>query len=188
MTVTIPKKYSFEEYRSHPENRDIKCEFVNGDLVEMPPASGLHADILDFLQDIFKQEIQKTHRDWFVRPGTIGVRTGVQKSRIPDLVIITNAQRQALRNLPSAILEEPPRLVVEIVSPGNPEEDYRYKRSEYAALQIPEYWIVDAIASKITVLEWVEGLYEPREFQGSEKLESPTFEGLDLTSDRIFSQ
>ncbi|MGC9506211.1 Uma2 family endonuclease [Baaleninema sp.] len=179
--------YSFQEYRSNPENRDIKCEFVNGELVEMPPESGLNADIIDFLQDIFKQEIQKTNRDWFVRPGTVGVRTGVQKSRIPDLVIITKSQRQTLRNLPSAILEEPPLLVVEIVSPGNPEDDYRYKRSEYAALQIPEYWIVDPTESKITVLEWLDGLYETQEFKESKKLESPTFEGLDLTIDLVFS-
>ncbi len=92
-----------------------------------------------------------------------------------------------MRNLPSAILEEPPILVVEIVSPGNPEDDYRYKRSEYAALQIPEYWIVDPTESKITVLEWIDGLYEFREFKESEKLESPTFESLNLTVDRIFS-
>ncbi|QZZ23493.1 Uma2 family endonuclease [Leptothermofonsia sichuanensis E412] len=27
--------------------------------------------------------------------------------------------------------------------------DYRYKRSEYAALEVPEYWIVDPLDAKI---------------------------------------
>jgi len=51
----------------------------------------------------------------------------------------------------------PPLLVVEIVSPSQENRDYRYKRSEYAARGIAEYWIVDPIAQKVTILEWVEG-------------------------------
>jgi Uma2 family endonuclease len=49
----------------------------------------------------------------------------------------------------------PPLLVVELVSPKQETCDYRYKRTEYAARQIPEYWIVEhAIAQKVTVLQW----------------------------------
>jgi hypothetical protein len=51
-----------------------------------------------------------------------------------------------------------PSLVVEVVSPKQDKRDYRYKRSAYAARQIPEYWIVDPILNKVTVLELVEGL------------------------------
>jgi len=51
----------------------------------------------------------------------------------------------------------PPLLVVEIVSPSQENRDYRYKRPEYAARGIAEYWIVDPIAQKVTILEWVEG-------------------------------
>ncbi len=60
MIVTTLQKYTFEDYQTNLENREIKCELVNGELVEIPPASGLHADILDFLQDLLKQEIKKT--------------------------------------------------------------------------------------------------------------------------------
>ena len=57
-------------------------------------------------------------------------------------------------------------LVVEGVSPKQEKRDYRYKRSEYAARGIAEYWIVDPIQQRVTVLEWVEGLYEERVFEG----------------------
>jgi Uma2 family endonuclease len=83
----------------------------------------------------------------------------------------------------------PPQLVVEVVSPGreNADRDYRYKRSEYAARGIAEYWIVDPIQQRVTVLEWVEGLYEERVFQGNQQIISPMLPDLDLTSERVIN-
>ncbi|MGC1196441.1 MAG: Uma2 family endonuclease, partial [Geitlerinemataceae cyanobacterium] len=63
--------------------------------------------------------------------------------------------------------------------------DYRYKRSEYAARGIAEYWIVDPILQKVTVLEWVEGLYEEQVYAGESSIVSPVLENLELTVDRI---
>lgn len=60
----------------------------------------------------------------------------------------------------------PPLLVVEVVSPGQENRDYRYKRSEYAARGIAEYWIVDPMQQRVMVLEWVEGLYEEKVYEG----------------------
>ncbi len=56
----------------------------------------------------------------------------------------------------------PPALVVEVVSPGkvNQDRDYRFKRSEYAARGIKEYWIVDPQISKVTVLILNGGFYK----------------------------
>jgi hypothetical protein len=34
----------------------------------MPPPTGQHADIVDFLEDIFKAEIKRLNLDWAVRP------------------------------------------------------------------------------------------------------------------------
>ncbi|MEH2194619.1 MAG: Uma2 family endonuclease [Nostoc sp.] len=44
-----------------------------------------------------------------------------------------------------------------IVSPGtvNRVRDYRYKRTEYAAREILEYWIVDRQMQQITIYQWV---------------------------------
>jgi len=83
----------------------------------------------------------------------------------------------------------PPQLVVEVVSPGreNADRDYRYKRSEYAARGIAEYWIVDPIQQRVTVLEWVEGLYEERVFQGNQQIISPMLPDLNLMSERVIN-
>lgn len=186
MQVT-QKYYSFEEYLAYQDRSDRQYELVNGELISMPPASGIHALITILLFNIFTDEIKKLDGKWQVFPGNIGVRTAENKSRIPDLVILTESQCQEIRSLDSAVLNSAPILAVEIVSPHNPEDDYRYKRSEYAVREIPEYWIIDPIESKVSVLSLVEGFYEVIEFVDRQTIASPTFPELTLTVDRIFA-
>jgi Uma2 family endonuclease len=73
-------------------------------------------------------------------------------------------------------------LAVEVVSSGkvNEARDYRYKRSEYAARGIPEYWIVDPEKSRVTVLTLIDGFYEEAIFQGNDQIISNTFPSLNL--------
>jgi Uma2 family endonuclease len=59
--------------------------------------------------------------------------------------------------------------------------DYQYKRSEYAARGIAEYWIVDPQQARVTVLTLVAGL-EEAVFTGSDRLIFATFPHLELTA------
>jgi Uma2 family endonuclease len=81
----------------------------------------------------------------------------------------------------------PPALVVEIVSPGTANEarDYRYKRSEYAARSIAEYWIVDPQRAQIIVLTLVAGLSGEAVFKGHDRLFSATLPNLALTPAQV---
>jgi len=186
MIQSPTKYYTFEEYLAYNDGTDTKYELVNGELIAMPPASGLHALIMVFLYDILTSEIKRLNLDWIVMPGNVGVRTTENKSRIPDLIIITQDQRELIRKMSSAVVQSPPLLAVEIVS-GNAEDDYRYKRSEYAAREIPEYWIVDPIENKVSVLLLVNGYYEQTEFRGSEGIISQTFPELALTVEEVLA-
>ncbi|MEB3269083.1 MAG: Uma2 family endonuclease [Leptolyngbya sp.] len=58
------------------------------------------------------------------------------------------------------------------------DRDYRYKRSQYQARGIAEYWIVDPITQRVTVLPLVEGLYEEAVFEGDIAIDSPLLEEL----------
>lgn len=182
------KTYTFEEYLQVRDPTDRRYELFNGELIAMPPASGFHALILAFLSQYLTEEIEKLHLDWRVMPGTIGIRTDERKSRIPDLTILTAEQCREIRSLPVAVIEFAPVLVIEIVSPGNADDDYRYKRSEYAVRGIPEYWIVDPIELKVSILTLVAGFYEVAEFRAEEILLSPSFGNLSLTPKKIFDR
>ncbi len=82
-----------------------------------------------------------------------------------------------------------PAMVVEVVSPGkvNEDRDYRYKRSEYAAPGIPEYWIIDGDRAKITLLTLLDGLYEETVFQDTDIIRSVTFPLLNLTAAQVLA-
>ena len=87
----------------------------------------------------------------------------------------------------SAVFQTTPLLIVEIVSPESTKRDYRYKRSEYAALEVPEYWIIDPQENKIMVLLLNEGLYEETSFTEEEKIISTIFTELETTVNDVLS-
>jgi len=80
----------------------------------------------------------------------------------------------------------PPLLIIEVVSPSTKSTDYRAKRTEYAARDIPEYWIVDPLEGKVSVLVLSDGWYDVIEFYNGDRLISPTFPELQLTPQAIF--
>ena len=181
------KLLTFEEYLTYDDGTDKRYELVNGELVFMPPESRLNERIVMWLL---------TQLLYLVPFDRLSLRTEIVVSgfrattRIPDLMVLSEdlvgAMEGATRSTVTLDLP-PPILVVEVVSPGkeNQERDYRYKRSEYAARGIAEYWIVDPIEQKVTVLELVKGLYEEKEYRGSDGIVSPTFSSLQLTAEQV---
>ena len=186
MITTRQKIYTFTEYLNYQDCTDNKYELFNGELIPMPPASGFHALILAFIYDYLMAEIKRLNLTWKVMPATVGIRTDKAKSRIPDLMILTAEQCQEIRNMTIAVIEFTPLLVVEIVSPGNADDDYRYKRSEYAVRGIPEYWIIDPMSLKISALTLISGFYELAEFDKEDRIISVTFPDLKLTPQMVF--
>ncbi|MFN9174014.1 MAG: Uma2 family endonuclease [Synechocystis sp.] len=109
---------------------------------------------------------------------------------MPDLLVLSEELESALSGANRSIVimdMPPPLLAVEIVSPGkeNEDRDYRYKRSEYGARGIAEYWIIDPTQGQVTVLSLVDGLYEEAVFRDGDRLVSATFPTLELTAQQI---
>ncbi|WP_017660499.1 Uma2 family endonuclease [Baaleninema simplex] len=178
------QQLSFEDYcqLSDSENR---YELVNGVLRRMNPPTMAHALIATFLTQAFLTEIQRLQQPWTCVQG-VGVRTGIAKSRLPDLLVVSLESAMALWGQ-SATFDTPPFLAVEIVSPGSVTDDYRYKRSEYGAIEIPEYWIVEAIETRVTVLRLEQGFYEEAVHTADEPISSVLFPELTLTATQIFT-
>jgi len=186
MTVASAKKMTFEEFLQFDDGTDTLYELENGELIVMPFESELNRRIATFLLIYFSKLGIPYYRLSMKTEITVNSRmVGV---RVPDLVVFSEelaiAMQVARRSL---ILMDmpPPLLVVEVVSPNQESRDYRYKRSEYAARGIAEYWIVDPIAQKVTVLEWVEGFYDERVYQGESVIASSIFANLQLTAAEV---
>jgi Uma2 family endonuclease len=83
----------------------------------------------------------------------------------------------------------PPALVIEVVSPGpeNRDRDYRYKRTEYAARGISEYWIIDPEMQQITLCLWVNGQYEDTVYTRDTPILSTVIPNFSLSSTQILA-
>jgi Uma2 family endonuclease len=184
--IVASQKMSLEEYLNFDDGTDTRYELENGELIVMPPESELNRRIAMFLLVYFAQQGIPSYR--LTMKTEIVVNGSRATSRLPDLIVLSEELAIALEGSSrSTIMIDmpPPLLVVEVVSPHQENRDYRYKRSEYAARGIAEYWIVDPMQQRVTVLEWVEGLYEEVVYTGDSAIASPVLGVLELTAQRL---
>jgi Uma2 family endonuclease len=185
--VTTTRRFTLAEYLAYDDGTDRRYELVNGEVVEMPSESDLNNAIAMYLIGVFIQVVPVLRLRRGTEVAVMGARATV---RVPDLLVLSEELAAALAGANRSIVMidmPPPLLAVEIVSPGkeNEDRDYRYKRSEYGARGIAEYWIVDPAQAQVTVLTLVDGLYEEAVFQGSNPLVSATFPTLEITAKQI---
>jgi Uma2 family endonuclease len=184
--VTTPVTHlSFEEYLTYDDGDGFHYELVDGRLELMNPPTIEHFLIAKFLEQFLDAEIKGLNLPWLTFRET-GVRTGRNKSRLTDLCVVTQEQARELLKV-SAVFESPPLVIVEVVSPDSIKRDYRYKRSEYAALGVPEYWIVDPLEAKMSVLLLQEGLYEETVFTANERIISRVFGDITISVEQVLA-
>jgi Uma2 family endonuclease len=106
-------------------------------------------------------------------PLRLQIREG--RFREPDLLLVRDANDPRRQNRYWLGAD----LVVEIISPDNPERDTVVKRADYAEARIPEYWIVNPMDETITILTIMGDSYtEHGVFQRGEEAASELLEGL----------
>jgi Uma2 family endonuclease len=185
MTVAI-QKMTLAEFLAYDDGTDNLYELENGELISMPAESDINQRIASFLFAFFLSSGIPSYR---LRIGMEIAVSGAKVSvRVPDLVLLSEELAIEMKGATRSLVlmdMSPPLLVVEVVSPNQEKRDYRYKRSEYAARGIAEYWIVDPLQQRVTVLAWVEGWYEEEVYVGDRQIESAIFADLDLTVDRV---
>ena len=186
MTTTPITRLTFEEYLAYNDGTDNRYELEDGVLILMNPPIGLHALIIRFLSNSLEAEISRLNLSWATLQ-VFGVRTAPRRARLPDLCVVPLEIVREYLNV-SAVIESGVMMAIEIVSPDSIKRDYRFKRAEYASFGIPEYWIVDPAAQKLTLLLLVEGLYEETVYQGDDPIKSQNFPELMLTMNQILQQ
>ncbi|MGL4499366.1 MAG: Uma2 family endonuclease [Planktothrix sp.] len=188
MLITKPRFQTFAEYLQYDDNSEKLCELFNGELVEMPPESGLNFQIANRLFLVFAL-ILGTDR---VRGHGLELEVrGEPKNRYPDLTIIREEHIQLLSKRNTILLSmSPPLLVIEVVSPGEIQRDRDYiaKKLQYQDCGIPEYWIVDPQTQTILVLELTGDTYrEIGNFTNDDLVTSPRLKELNLKVSEVFN-
>ncbi len=140
-------EWSENDYLGLDTNRLV--ELVNGNLEVLPMPTYEHQLIVWYLAEVLRAFISRQH------PGTVvfapmPMRIRPKTFREPDVAYVPAGLGAKPRDkqLMGA------SLVMEVVSEDDKshKRDYQEKRSDYAELGVPEYWIVDPYAERITVL------------------------------------
>jgi Uma2 family endonuclease len=192
MTQAKPRFPTFEAYLEYESDAEGRYELIDGDLVELPPESEPNISIANYL---FLVLVNSGVPFRLVHTGRCEIQVpvlqlGDAQNRYPDLVVLEEIHLELTQKRLTIKLDmPPPKLIAEIVSPGqgNRERDYSRKRAQYCKRQVPEYWIVDPENQVITVLKLEANEYiEVGLFRGSDRILSPSFPTLRLTSAEIF--
>ncbi|MBE9078664.1 Uma2 family endonuclease [Romeria aff. gracilis LEGE 07310] len=189
MVQAQPQLKTFDQFLAYIDGTDNRYELTNGELVEVPPESDENLYRAMQLYEALKDLVGMRH----IRlQGLALAMPGQPRNRYPDLTVLQPEHIGQMRTLGQAAITlemAPPRLVVEVVSPGkdNSRRDYVDKRNQYEWRGIPEYWIVDPVKEQISVLFLTEEGYEQTVFAKNEAVVSPTFPEWALTAAEMLS-
>jgi Uma2 family endonuclease len=151
---------TLEEFREAEEEPGYRYELARGVLEVTEVPNDPHGQIVSNLHSAFYR-----YKDQY--PGVIRRIGGggefrlwvpeMASGRNPDVAIVFRDAPKDHRG------RRRPALVVEVVSDGGEDRDYRTKREEYWAFGVQEYWIVDRSRRSVLTLirqgeSWVERL------------------------------
>ena len=174
--------WSEEEYLSLDTNHLV--EFSQGQLEFLPLPTFSHQRLVALLYRLLSGFVEKRGLG-VVMFAPLRIRLGQVKFREPDLVFIAAEHADRLGEQ----FWQGADLVMEIVSPDDPERDKVTKRREYAQAGIPEYWIVDPTEASINVLTLRGQEYALHgEFPAGKAASSVLLEGFKVDVGDVFSE
>ncbi len=156
-------------------------EYVDGTIEVVPMPTEYHQGIVGKLYVLLLAYLSARGGKVFFSP--LRLRTAGGRFREPDLLAVRSSSdpRRANDYWRGA------DLVIEVISPDDPQRDTVQKRTEYARSAITEYWIIDPRDETILVLALAEDAYtEYGHFGRGGVATSPGFEGLLVPVDHVF--
>ncbi len=122
---------SLQEYLSTSYKPD--CEYVDGDVRERNVGKYQHARVQALLAGWFGNH----EKGWRIIGGVAQrVRVSASRVRVPDLVVLTAGAQPD-------VLNDPPLLVIEILSPDDSYSDTQERARDYREMGVETVWIID---------------------------------------------
>lgn len=174
--LPVQGEWSEEAYFWLTNHTNRLVEFSEGVIEVLPRPTPKHQRIVAFLYGMMVAFITSRSLGLLLfAPLRVYLRPG--KWREPDLVFLLteHLDREGEQGFNGA------DLVVEVISPDDPERDLVTKRQEYAEAGITEYWIVHPFTETITVLRLEQNSYvEHGIFRRGEEATSILLDGLTI--------
>jgi Uma2 family endonuclease len=202
MLQVLQAPISFDDFIEWlPESSENRYELRRGVMVEMAKPKGKHSKVAGFASGKLFVEIERLGLPYFIPRECIVRSLDGGSGYEPDVVVL---HEPALIDEPRwesgsiLTLGKSIKLIVEVVS-TNWRDDYALKMTDYEALGIQEYWVVDYAAlggrqfigspkqPTFSIYSLMDGEYEVQRFRIGDSILSPTFPDLNLTVDQVFA-
>lgn len=146
-----PEIITLEQYEALPENRRV--EVFENVVYDMASPSQIHQTLSMELSNIIYNYIKNKKGACQVFSAPFDVKLSDKPFTIvqPDIMVICDKNKLDGKRCNGA-----PDFIIEIVSPGNPADDYIRKAYYYKNAGVREYWIVDPRRKTVTV-DYFEG-------------------------------
>lgn len=137
---------TLEQYEALPEEK--RAEVFDGVIYDMASPSQDHQTISIELSTIINAYIKSKKGSCRVFHAPFDVKLSDQPLTIvqPDIMVICDKNKLDGKRCNGA-----PDFIIEIVSPGNPSDDYIRKLYYYKNYGVREYWIVDPRRKTVTI-------------------------------------
>jgi Uma2 family endonuclease len=173
--------WSVEQYLRLTSHTRRLIEYTDGDIELLPVPTQQHQLILAFLYRAFFAYLEPL--GGIVLFAALRLQIRPDKFREPDLLLLRSARDPRAQNRFWLGAD----LVVEIVSPDDPQRDTVEKPRDYAEAQIPEYWVVNPLDETVTVLALEGAAYVAHGVFGrGERATSRLLAGFELSVDAVF--
>jgi Uma2 family endonuclease len=180
-TQPTPHRWAYADLFSLPDDGK-RYEIIDEALYEMPAPNIDHARVIINLLAVLIPLVQSLGGRGFTAPLDVFF-PGADPVQ-PDLLVLLPEQVSLMSKRG---IEGAPALIVEVLSPSNPEHDRIVKRALYARAGVVEYWLVSPEAAIVEVLTLAGSHYQTHaRVAGDESLSLLVLPGLDCTAARIF--
>lgn len=146
-TITKSSFVTFDDFCELVEDGQ-KADLIDGVLYMASPDNTAANDLnmwLCALMRIYSQQRELGK----VFASRVAFRLDDKNGPEPDIGFL---RKEHLHRVRRGRVDGPPDLVVEIVSPDSSDRDYGKKRDQYERFGVEEYWIVDEVEERITLL------------------------------------
>lgn len=162
MLAKETKTYTYNDYLTYDEGERI--EIIEGNIYAMSPApSRIHQKIIMKISNQLENYIKSNNGSCEVYPAPFDVilknddeEVGNSKNVVqPDISVICDKSKLTDKGCTGS-----PDMIIEVVSPYNPSNDYIKKTALYEKYGVKEYWIVNPMKRNILIYNLIDTGYD----------------------------
>jgi Uma2 family endonuclease len=135
-TGTSDRTYNLEEYIQHELRAEVRSEFINGQLFEMPGEKDINNEIALRIAFLLMQYLRE--KGYKIYAHDVKVRiSGENKYYYPDVFVTREPGRED-----NQYIKSEPVLIVEVVSESSQVNDYVDKYIDYTKIPSLQYYLI----------------------------------------------